>query len=94
MDAVQCGKQGSGASVSVTLLLAVLAAHKVLLTCAESMLAHMITKTPVLESLDAPEGPQLEEEAGGGSAAGCCCLVKIGVVNSLCCTGGLECCCR
>jgi hypothetical protein len=68
-DAMQLGEGSSGVSVSVTLLLAVLAAHKVLLTCAESLFAHMVTKTPVLQSLDAPEGPQDEAGTGGDAAA-------------------------
>jgi hypothetical protein len=48
----------SGWSVSVTLLLAVLAGHAVLLTCAESLFAHKITKTPVLEGVGEPTGPE------------------------------------
>lgn len=51
------GKGHIEGRVTVTMLLAVLAAHKVVLTCAESLFAHMITKTPVLESLSAPDGP-------------------------------------
>jgi hypothetical protein len=58
---------GVGGGVSVTVLLAVLAAHNVLLTCAESVFAHMITKTPVLDSLSASrDGPR--DVAAGGCA--------------------------
>jgi hypothetical protein len=58
MQRVEGGMPYLGRGVSVTVLLAVLAAHKVFLTCAESVFAHMITKTPVLDSLSAPpDGP-------------------------------------
>jgi hypothetical protein len=47
------GVEGGG-GVGVTLLLGALAAHNVLWTCSESLFAHMLTKTPVIESLTAP----------------------------------------
>jgi hypothetical protein len=56
--------------VSVTVLLAVLAAHKVFLTCAESLLAHMITKTPVLDSLSAPPYGPDDAAADAGDVDG------------------------
>jgi hypothetical protein len=56
------GAGESGWSVSVTLLLAVLAGHAAVLTCAESLFAHKITKTPVLEGLSAPSGPEDDSE--------------------------------
>ena len=71
MRSVEGGLPYLGRGVSVTVLLAVLAAHKVLLTCAESVFAHMITKTPVLESLNAPDGPDDAADGGGGGTAEC-----------------------
>jgi len=63
VSAVLHHKDGSTAHVGVTLLLCVLAAHAVVLTCSESLFAHMLTKTPVLEGLTAPE-PEGEDPAG------------------------------
>jgi hypothetical protein len=52
--------QDSG--VSVTLLLALLAGHAVVLTLSETLFAHMVTKTPLVGGMDAPEGPQGQED--------------------------------
>jgi hypothetical protein len=46
---------GGSVGVSVSLLLGLLAAHAVVLTCCESLFAHLITKTPVVSA--APEAP-------------------------------------
>eukprot|EP00882_Tetradesmus_deserticola_P008029 GHRQ01008458.1.p1 GENE.GHRQ01008458.1~~GHRQ01008458.1.p1 ORF type:complete len:479 (+),score=171.28 GHRQ01008458.1:521-1957(+) len=51
-----------GDGVSVTLLLSLLAGHSVLLTLSESLFAHMVTKTPLVGGMDAPEGPGREDE--------------------------------
>jgi hypothetical protein len=48
--------------VSVTLLLALLAGHAVVLTLSESLFAHMVTKTPLVGGMDAPEGPEGQAE--------------------------------
>ena len=51
-----------GSSVSVTVLLCVLATHAVVLTCSESFFAHMLTRTPVLEGLHAADGDDEGQE--------------------------------
>jgi hypothetical protein len=51
-----------GNGVSVTLLLALLAGHAVVLTLSESLFAHMVTKTPLVGGMDAPEGPEGQAE--------------------------------
>jgi hypothetical protein len=56
LERSRIGVEGGG-GFGVTLLLGLLAAHNVLWTCSESLFAHMLTKTPVIESLTAPDGP-------------------------------------
>lgn len=53
--------------VTVTMLLGGLAAHAVTLTCAESVFAHLITKTPAVQGLDASDDDEADPENRGSS---------------------------
>ncbi|WIA14454.1 hypothetical protein OEZ85_002979 [Tetradesmus obliquus] len=60
------GLLDSSGSISVTLLLSLLAGHAVLLVLTETLFAHMITKTPLVGGADGgndtPQGPAQEED--------------------------------
>jgi hypothetical protein len=68
LDGAEEGQAGVGglqdSGVSVTLLLALLAGHAVVLTLSESLFAHMVTKTPLFGGMDAPTGtwPERQDE--------------------------------